>query len=210
MTLAVVGIIAVVIVAVTAFMLVQNSSPPQREGSVAQQAQPVQQAAPQAPSDAQAPARPTATVQQSTGNAGAQGREAPDFAVPTLEGGTFTLSTHQGRPVILFVMAYWCATCVPEAQALAKLHQKYGDRVSIVALDVDPSSTPERLQKFRKWVGEPDYVWAFDQGQRVSQAYRVRSLDTTFIINRAGQIVYSDAYPTPYQTLEEQIRKLLG
>lgn len=237
MTLAVVGIVALVIVAATAFVLAQNSSSPQAVASVAQQVQPAQQvapqvpssaqaqakppttvqqvqpaqqAAPQAPSNAQAQAKPPTTVQQSTGDAGAQGRQAPDFAVPTLEGGTFTLSEQRGKPIVLFIMAYWCATCVPEAQALAELHQKYGDQVTIIALDVDPSSTPERLQKFREWVGEPDYVWAFDQGQRVAQAYRVRSLDTTIIINQAGQIVYSDAYPTRYETLEEQIRKLLG
>ncbi len=128
----------------------------------------------------------------------------------TLDGGTFTLSAQRGKPVILFVMAYWCGTCVPEAKALARLHRRYGDRVVIVALDVDPSSTPERLQAFRAQVGAPDYVWAFDRGNRVAQAYRVRSLDTTFIINQAGEIVYSDAYPTPYETLEAQIRRLLG
>ena len=138
------------------------------------------------------------------------GPPAPDFTVTTLDGGTFTLSAQRGKPVILFVMAYWCGTCVPEAKALARLHRRYGDRVTIVALDVDPSSTPERLQAFREQVGTPDYVWAFDRGNRVAQAYRVRSLVTTFIINQAGEIVYSDAYPTPYETLEAQIRQLLG
>jgi thiol-disulfide isomerase/thioredoxin len=137
------------------------------------------------------------------------GPPAPDFSVPTLDGGTFTLSAHRGRPVVLFIMAYWCGTCVPEAQALARLHQAYGDRLTIVALDVDPSSTPERLQTFRQWAGEPGYVWAFDQGQRVAQTYRVRALDTTIIINQVGEIVYRDAVPTPYQTLQQQIAQLL-
>lgn len=137
------------------------------------------------------------------------GPPAPDFTVPTLKGGTFTLSEQHGKPVILFAMAYWCGTCVPEAQALAQLHQKYGERVSIIALDVDPSSTPESLQQFRDWVGQPDYVWAFDRDNRVVEAYQIRALDTTFIIDQAGGIVYTDAYPTPYQTLEEQIQKLL-
>jgi len=138
------------------------------------------------------------------------GPPAPDFTVPTLQGDTFTLSAQRGKPVVLFAMAYWCGTCVPEAQALAQLHRRYGDRVRIVALDVDPSSTPETLQQFRKWVGEPDYVWAFDRDNRVVQAYQIRSLDTTIIINQAGEIVYTDAYPTPIETLEEQIKKLLG
>lgn len=139
----------------------------------------------------------------------ASGPPAPDFSVPTLDGGTFTLSAHRGRPVVLFIMAYWCGTCVPEAQALARLHQTYGERLTIVALDVDPSSTPARLQTFRQWAGEPGYVWAFDQGQRVAQTYRVGALDTTIIINQGGEIVYRDAVPTPYQTLQQQIAQLL-
>jgi peroxiredoxin len=153
----------------------------------------------------------TALPQQAAGAAPAKGSgpPAPDFSVPTLGGGTFTLSAHRGKPVVLLFMAYWCGTCVPEAQALARLHQTYGERLAIAALDVAPSSTPERLQTFRQWAGEPGYVWAFDQGQRVAQAYRVRALDTTIIIDRAGQIVYRDALPTPYQTLQQQIAQLL-
>ncbi len=135
---------------------------------------------------------------------------APDFTVTTLKGGTFTLSGHRGKPVILFTMAYWCGTCIPEAKVLGKLHQEYGDKLIILALDVDPSSTPELLQKFRRHAGEPDYVWAFDKGNRVATAYRVRALDTTFIMNKTGQIVYKDTYPSSYKTLKAQIKKLLG
>jgi len=134
---------------------------------------------------------------------------APDFTVPTLDGKTFTLSAHRGKPVILFIMAYWCGTCVPEAQALGRLHQKYGDRLTIIALDVDTSSTPERLQRFRQFAGNPDYVWAFDSGNAVARAYRVRALDSTFIISEAGELVYTDTIPTAYESLEAQVKKLL-
>lgn len=139
----------------------------------------------------------------------AGGPPAPDFSVPTLDGGTFTLSEHRGKPVIVFIMAYWCSTCVPEAQALARLHEEYGDRVTILALDVDPSSTPERLAAFKQFVGDPDYVWAFDKGAVVTQAYQVRSLDTTFIISPDGRIVYTDAVPTSYDLLKTQLDQLL-
>lgn len=140
----------------------------------------------------------------------ADGPTAPDFSVPTLDSGMFTLSEHRGKPVIVFIMAYWCGTCVPEAQALARLHEEYGDRVTILALDVDPSSTPERLAAFKQFVGDPDYVWAFDKGAVVTQAYRVRSLDTTFIISPDGRIVYTDAVPTSYDQLKAQLVRLLG
>lgn len=143
------------------------------------------------------------------GTPATSGPPAPDFSVPTLDGGTFTLTEQGDTPVILFIMAYWCGSCIPEAQALAQLHQTYGDQVTIVALDVDPSSSPEALQAFRARVGNPDYVWAFDEGNRVAEAYNVRALDSTHIINQADQIVYSDAAPTSYERLNAELQQVL-
>ncbi|WP_322800062.1 TlpA disulfide reductase family protein [Thermoflexus sp.] len=136
---------------------------------------------------------------------------APDFTVPTLGGGTFTLSRAlgEGKPVVLFFMAYWCGTCIPEARALARLHQSVGDRVVIVALDVDPTSTPEALMAFREAAGSPDYVWAFDRENAVALAYRVTRLDTTVIIDPRGRIVFRDEIPTSYETLAAQVARIL-
>jgi len=72
-------------------------------------------------------------------------------------------------------------------------------------LDVDPSSTPDRLQQFRTYAGNPSYTWSFDKNGQVTQAYRIRSLDTTIIVDANGRIVYRDEYPTPYDKLQEAI-----
>ncbi len=136
---------------------------------------------------------------------------APDFTVPTLEGGTFTLSQAlgQGKPVVLFFMAYWCGTCLPEARALARLHRERGDQVVIVALDVDPTSMPEALAAFREAAGNPGYLWAFDRDNLVALAYRVTRLDTTVIVAPDGRIVYQDETPTSYETLAAQVARAL-
>lgn len=133
------------------------------------------------------------------------GDTAPDFSVPTLDGDTFTLSEQRGKPAIVFFMAYWCGTCIPEAQALTRLQQEYGDKVSIVALDVDPSSTPEALAQFKRAAGDGVYVWAFDTGQQVAASYQVRSLDTTYVLDRAGVILYRDEHPSSYESLKEAL-----
>lgn len=147
---------------------------------------------------------------QRTGSIGAQvGELAPDFTVPTLEGGEFELSAQRGRPTVIFIMAYWCGTCIPEARALAQIHEQYGDAVSILALDVDPSSSIEALGQFKTHVGNPEYVWGFDAGQFVATTYQVPSLDTTIILDPDGYVVYRDGYPTPYDTLIEALRAYL-
>ena len=135
---------------------------------------------------------------------------APDFTVQTLEGGTFSLSAQQGKPVILFFMAYWCGTCVPEARNLTVLHERYKDQGAvIVALDVDPTSSVEALRTFKGWADNGEYVWAFDGDNAVARALEVSALDTTIVINRAGEIVYRDFYPTAYEILEEQLLLVL-
>ena len=134
---------------------------------------------------------------------------APDFTVPTLDGDSFTLSAQRGKPVVMFVMAYWCATCYKEARELAKLHDKYKDRVVILALDVDPSSTPVGLSKFKARVGNPDYIWAFDKGGKVATDYKLKALETTIIFDPSGNIVFTDYRPTSLKILERELREFL-
>lgn len=145
-----------------------------------------------------------------SGSIGTQvGELAPDFSVPTLAGDSFSLSAQRGRPTVIYIMAYWCATCIPEARALAQIHQEYGEAVSILALDIDPSSTTEALAQFKQAVGNPDYAWGFDVEQEVVRTYQVPSLDATIILDPEGYVVYRDPYSTPYATLIEALRPYL-
>lgn len=136
------------------------------------------------------------------------GQVAPDFTAPTLDGDTFSLAEQRGQPTIIFFMAYWCGTCIPESQALAQLKEEYGDSVRIVAIDVDPSSTPQALRQFKSAAGNGDFVWAFDREQQVVSAYQVRALDTTFILDREGHVVYRDSSPTPHDVLQKTLAQL--
>lgn len=136
------------------------------------------------------------------------GEIAPDFTLPTLDGSTFTLSAQQGKPTIIFFMAYWCGTCIPEAQALSRLNQEYGEDISIIAIDVDPSSTADLLNSFKEASGNGEYVWALDINEDVFYSYQVRSLDTTYILDENGHIVYSDLWPTDYATLKDALAGL--
>lgn len=133
------------------------------------------------------------------------GEIAPDFTVPTLDGGAYTLADQRSKPAIVYFMAYWCSTCLPEARALTRLQQEYGDDVSIVVIDVDPSSTPELLAQFKRAANSGDYTWAFDEGQQVTNAYQVQALDTTLVLDDQGRVIYRDAYPTTYDVLKRVI-----
>jgi len=138
-----------------------------------------------------------------------KGSQVADFTVPTLDNSTFTLSQQIGKPVILYFMAYWCPTCLPEASALGKLKAAYGDRVRVVALDVDPSSKPTLLSDFRKTAGNPGYTFAFDTEDRVARQFGVQSLETTIIIGPAADVAARWDHSVDYATLKAKLDQFL-
>ena len=152
-------------------------------------------------------ARGTDIVRLDTIGAGL-GEIAPNFTVSTLEGGEFSLGEHRGNPTIIFFMAYWCGPCIPEAQALARLNQEYGNDINIIAIDIDATSSVDALNQFKLAADNGAYTWAFDFNQLVTNSYRVRALDTTLILDADGYIIYRDERPTDYKTLKNALESL--
>lgn len=88
---------------------------------------------------------------------GAQvGDTAPHMNAQALEGQAVQLPA--GRPTVLFFFAASCGTCVEGAGALARLHREHGDEVVIVAVDIDPGSTPEMAKDFLATAGGGTYA----------------------------------------------------
>lgn len=131
------------------------------------------------------------------------GQKAPGFVLKTLEGQEVSLGSQAGKPTILFFMAYWCGTCIPEAIALRQIREDYGDKLNILVIDVDSSSTPEFLKEFKRISGDGDFLRGFDLGQEITRLYRVRSLDTTLLLDEKGQVVFRDERPTSYETFRQ-------
>ncbi|MGH2500481.1 MAG: TlpA family protein disulfide reductase [Candidatus Limnocylindria bacterium] len=130
---------------------------------------------------------------------------APPLAVRTTsfgDGSTFDLAGERGNVVVMYFMAYWCGTCIPEARALAELHERYAAAgVRILVLDVDQQSSERLLAGFRERAGGGRHLWALDRGSTVASSLGVRSLDATVVIDRDGRIAYRDSVPTPRETL---------
>jgi len=124
--------------------------------------------------------------------------------------GTFTLSEHKGEVVVLYFMASWCGSCVPEARSLATLYEQYKEQgLTVVAINLEPQANKAELSKFRELADNAAYTWAFDTTFAVAQAYQVQTLDATVIIDGSGRIAYQDTMPTPLDTLEAELQKWL-
>jgi peroxiredoxin len=158
----------------------------------------------------------TASTQERTGSnagqasAGAGGEQAPNFAVTTLDGEEFRLSEKRGEVVALFFMAGWCGSCIPEAQSWAKLYPVYEDKgLNVLVVSIDPNDTLRTIEGFRQAGKIGPLPWAIDKTGDVARPLGIQALDSTVIIDRDGRIAYRDSAPTPYETLESELKEVL-
>jgi cytochrome c biogenesis protein CcmG/thiol:disulfide interchange protein DsbE len=120
-------------------------------------------------------------------------REAPDFTLPDLSGGSISLMEFRGSPVLLDFWATWCPPCRRSIPELVELQRKYRDRGLVIlgiSLD-DPSQINNQyLSAFKEQV-KINYP-ILRATQKLVQDYfgdSPISIPTLFTINRKGRIV---------------------
>lgn len=113
---------------------------------------------------------------------------APDFTLPALSGGTLRLSDLRGKVVLLNFWATWCVPCRTEMPAIETLYQRYKDQgLEVLAVNLDVLSTAG-VEAFVKEVGVT-FPIILDPSWGTARAYRVFGLPTTYLIDRAGNVV---------------------
>ncbi|MBW7882165.1 MAG: redoxin domain-containing protein [Caldilineaceae bacterium] len=115
----------------------------------------------------------------------AVGRPAPDFELPTLDGGTFRLSEYRDRPVVLNFWATWCQPCQRELPAIQRAAEHYAGVVTFAA--VDQAETDQRVQRYVDDLGLT-FIIPMDGKQEVGERYDITGLPTTFFIDEKGVI----------------------
>ena len=119
-------------------------------------------------------------------NAIGTGDKAPDFSLADINGKTVSLSAFNGKVVILDFFASWCPPCKQEIPDFIELEKSYGDK-GFAMLGVALVSADEA----REFAGKMgiNYPVLVDDG-KVSELYGpIRSIPTTFIIDKNGKIV---------------------
>ena len=133
---------------------------------------------------------------------------ATDFSLQTTSGETITLSQFKDKVVILQAMASWCPSCKLQASQIKPVYEKYvGDGLVVISLDIQPErSSLQDLKNFKTNFGGD---WYFGFYPEFINQYGVRSLDSTIIIDRSGNIAYRDDTITTTENLEKIVKQLL-
>jgi len=147
-----------------------------------------------------------------TGQAGAApkpGQSPPDFKVVSTTGQTVTLDNYTGRILIIDFFAPWCQPCRQSIPHLVEMQRKYGRQgLNIFGLSADVDGEGG----VRTFADEYriNYPLAL-AGEATTEAFGVRSLPVTFIIDSNGNIaeVYYSYSEEVGRSMERLIKRLL-
>jgi thiol-disulfide isomerase/thioredoxin len=115
---------------------------------------------------------------------------ASDFELLNMDEEKRKLSDYRGKVVLLNFWATWCPPCIREMPSMERLHQQINaDDFSVIAINQMEDS--DQVFAFTGQLEiDPTFEILFDSQSEVSQAYAVRGLPTTYLIDKQGNIRY--------------------
>ncbi len=140
------------------------------------------------------------------GDRWAEGASLPALSDFGLEG---KLPALKGKVVLLDFWASWCAPCKASFPTLNDLQAKYGSR-GLVILGVNVDEDAADKDKFLKTT-PASFVIVRDAAQKLVAAANVKTMPTSFVIDRAGVIrhVHSGFRSKDAAAFDQQISALL-
>src|SRR5690606_14385739 len=85
----------------------------------------------------------------------AVGSIAPDFSLPTPEGGSIALSSLRGKYVLIDFWASWCGPCRQENPNVVRMYNKYKDK----GFEIFGVSFDQSKEKWEKAIADDKLTW---------------------------------------------------
>ena len=137
-----------------------------------------------------------------------QGNSQLDLRTATAEGILEIVAQSKGEQAVLVnFWATWCGPCRETMPEVQRLHQKYGNQLQVVGINIEGKS-----QDVLSYLDEGGYTFPvlFDSGNWdsiVATNYGVSSIPRTFLIDRNGRVLYEGH---PQGLTEEQIQAAIA
>ncbi|TXK47647.1 AhpC/TSA family protein [Pontibacter qinzhouensis] len=120
----------------------------------------------------------------------AVGAMAPDFALPTPEGGSLALSTLRGKYVLIDFWASWCGPCRQENPNVVRMYNAYKDK----GFEIFGVSLDQSRDKWLAAIEKDKLTWPHVSDLKgwessAAQLYKVNSIPQTILIDKEGKII---------------------
>src|SRR6266853_424121 len=137
------------------------------------------------------------------------GKNAPDFALRSMDGKNRRLSEFRGQVVLVNFWARWASDSRQEMPALDRINTTY-NRAGLVVLGVSVDEDWRRAREFADAM-KVGYPILFDTTPDIGRNYLLRKMPMTILVNRSGVVRYSSAGFKSGDDLAylEKIRELL-
>jgi cytochrome c biogenesis protein CcmG/thiol:disulfide interchange protein DsbE len=148
---------------------------------------------------------------QGTAKAEAQGTEkAPDFTLVTLDGKTVSLADYKGKALILNVWDTWCPPCRAEIPDFIELYTEYrSEGLEFLGVAGGTRGGEAVVRSFieENGINYPNAML----NENFLKGYRgIRSIPTTFVIDKEGKIYKKYVGARSKAVFESDIRALLA
>lgn len=134
----------------------------------------------------------------------AASRQAPEFRLTGLKSDV-KLSAYRGKVVYVDFWASWCGPCRKSFPWMNEIQQKYGEQIKVIAINLDQDRA--EADKFLKQ-NPPKFAIAFDPEGKTAEAYRVKAMPSSYLIDSKGVIVSSHAGFRGQD--KEELERLIG
>jgi peroxiredoxin len=137
----------------------------------------------------------------------AVGQKAPDFTLNDPEGNPVSLSSLQGKYVMIDFWASWCRPCRQENPNVVRMYNKYRDKgFEILGVSLD-----EDRNKWVKAIEDDQLTWTHVSdlqrwGSAPGKLYGVNSIPHTVLIDPAGIIIANNLRGA---ALEQKLQEIL-
>jgi thiol-disulfide isomerase/thioredoxin len=117
-----------------------------------------------------------------------RGSAAPPFEAMDAQGAPLTSVMLDGKVVLYYFWATWCAPCVTSSPEIQDIDERYADDegVRVVAVHYDGRGTP------KDYMAQHGYTWELiPDGSQVVKAFGIKKIPQVVVVGRSGEVVFS-------------------
>jgi cytochrome c biogenesis protein CcmG/thiol:disulfide interchange protein DsbE len=153
-------------------------------------------------------ATPEKTPQKTETKANTDANMAPDFTLTAIDGKDVQLSDYLGKVVIIDFWATWCPPCKAEIPGFVELYEQYADAgLEIIGISLDQGDLSVVSNFVKSY--NVNYPIVYYKDEVIMNYGGIRSIPTTFVVDREGKIVERLVGYKPKEFFEKLIKSIL-